>query len=132
MSLLATAAKYGTKLVSSAMRGLKLGQKAVGAVQQYGDKAKSVASMAETLGVPGADKISKAVGVVSNVQEAAGKVGQMAKSAESGIRGAQSAMHAGNVHQALGIVRDTAKDEWAAGKDLKAQAKSTLERAKRK
>ena len=55
----------------------------------------------------------------------------MMKGAESGVRGAQSALHAGNTQQALGIMRDTAKDEFAAGKALKSKARSTLERARK-
>ena len=130
MSLLTTVAKYGTKLVGGALKGLKFGQKAAGEVHKYGEKAKHAASFARSLGL-GGEKLSKAVGVVGNVTEAAGSVGKMASGAESGIRGAQSAIHAGNTQQALGIMRDTAKDEYAAGKALKARAKSTLERAKR-
>eukprot|EP01045_Picozoa_sp_COSAG04_P007193 COSAG04_NODE_370_length_15729_cov_5.743506_6_plen_132_part_00 len=131
MSLLTTVAKYGTKLVGGALKGLKYGQKVAGEVHTYGEKAKHAASVAQHLGL-GGEKLTKAVGIVGGVTDAASSVGKMAKSAESGVRGAQSALHAGNTHQALGIVRDTVKDEYAAGKALKDKARSTLERAKRK
>ena len=65
----------------------------------------------------------------------AGKVGDAAQSAnsaikktEAGARGAQNALAAGNKQQALGIMRDTAKDTFAAGKSLKGAAKSVMER----
>ena len=130
MSLFASAAKYGSKLVGGALKGLKYGQKAAADVHKYGEKAKQMASVAQSLGL-GGKELDKAVGVVGGISDTAGKVGQMASKAEGGIRGAQSALHAGNTHQALGIMRDTAKDEFAAGKQLASRAKSTLERVKR-
>ena len=69
MSLLTTVAKYGTKLVGGALKGLKFGQKAAGEVHKYGEKAKHAASVAQSLGL-GGEKLSKAVGVVGNVTEA--------------------------------------------------------------
>jgi hypothetical protein len=55
----------------------------------------------------------------------------MMKGASSGVRGAQNALAAGNTQQALGIMRGTAKSEYASGKALKSQARSVLERAKK-
>ena len=43
MSLLTTVAKYGTKLVGGALKGLRFGQKAAGEVHKYGEKAKHAA-----------------------------------------------------------------------------------------
>ena len=74
---------------------------------------------------------SKAVGVVSDVQEAASKVGSMAKSAESGIRGAQSALHAGNTHQALGIGMACLQRLRDAGQQLFGRLCATLGRERR-
>ena len=56
---------------------------------------------------------------------------KMMKGASSGVRGAQNALAAGNTQQALGIMRGTAKSEYASGKALKSQARSVLERAKK-
>ena len=53
MSLLTTVAKYGTKLVGGALKGLKFGQKAAGEVHKYGEKAKHAASFAQSLGLGG-------------------------------------------------------------------------------
>ena len=48
--------------------------------------------------------------------------------AAGGVRSTQHAILKGDTQQALGIMRDTAKDQYAAGKSLKSAAKSVLER----
>ena len=63
--------------------------------------------------------------------DAAASAKKMMKGASSGVRGAQNALAAGNTQQALGIMRGTAKSEYASGKALKSQARSVLERAKK-
>ena len=123
-------AKYGDKVANTVVAGLKIGQKATGAVHKYGVKIQDFGKAASKLPGIGAE-VGKAVGIVGGVAEAAGSLNKMMKGAESGVRGAQSALHAGNTQQALGIMRDTAKDEFAAGKSLKSKARSTLERARK-
>jgi hypothetical protein len=123
-------AKFGDKVANTVVAGLKIGQKATGLVHKYGEKVRDFGKAASKIpGVGG--ELGKAVGIVGGVTDAAGSLNKMMKGAESGVRGTQSALHAGNTQQALGIMRDTAKDEFAAGKSLKTKARSTLERARK-
>jgi hypothetical protein len=72
--------------------------------------------------------VGTAVGIAGTVGDAAEKANTAIKKTETGARGAQNALAAGNKQQALGIMRDTAKDSYAAGKSVKSAAKSVMER----
>lgn len=133
--------KFGVKVANTVVNGLKIGQKLTGNVEKIGnkvvDRATQVLNTVDKIpfvgeaALPATAMARGAVGIVSNVASMAGGANKMMKGAEKGVRGVQSALHAGNTQQALGIMRDTAKDEYAAGKDLKSQARSTLERARK-
>ena len=82
--------------------------------------------------IPGVgDKLAKAAELAGQVGDTAASANKMMKSTGAGVRGAQNALAAGNTQQALGIMRDTAKNEFASGKALRSQAKSVLERARK-
>ena len=120
----------GTKVSGGALKGLRLGEKVTGEVARVGHKVRDYGKMAGH--IPGVGKeISKAADFAGAVGDAAASANKMMKGASSGVRGAQNALAAGNTQQALGIMRDTAKSEYASGKVLKSQARSVLERAKK-
>ena len=121
--------KFGTKLLHSASGAMKFGQKVTGEVDRIGHKVAAKADQAINMAAPfvgkaNADKARAMVGVVKSGAD-------MAHSANTGIRGVESAAHAGNVNQALNVIRTTTRDQYAAGKNLKAQSKSTLERVRK-
>ena len=124
-----------------AVSGLKWGQKAAGNVVRLGTKgldiAKHAASSIErtpflgTAAAPLTGLMRSAIGVGENVVEGARVAGGALGSAAAGIRGSQAAVRTGDVHQAYNVMRDTAKDSFAAGRELQSTARSTLERAKK-
>ena len=125
-------AKLGQKLAGHSMKGLRIGEKVTGEVAKIGHKVrdygKYAAMAAAPLGPEAVAAVGAAAGVAGKVGDAAQTANKMFKSTEAGARGAQNALAAGNKQQALGIMRDTAKDSFAAGKSLKSAAKSVLER----
>ena len=130
MGILGHIAKMGTKVSGGALKGLRLGEKVTGEVARVGHKVRDYGKMAGSIpGVGG--EISKAAGLAGAIGDATASANKMMKGASSGVRGAQNALAAGNTQQALGIMRDTAKSEYASGKVLKSQARSVLERAKK-
>eukprot|EP01045_Picozoa_sp_COSAG04_P022227 COSAG04_NODE_2482_length_4041_cov_4.531710_1_plen_141_part_00 len=139
MSILSSIAKFGNKVAAGALKGLKFGEKVTGAADKYGHKLAHTAQqgvdmLSHVPGVGSSKIVSgarSAVGVVSSAADAAHSASGMVKAAEKGVRGVESAVHAGNAEQALHVLRTTAKDEFAAGKKLHSQARSTLERVKR-
>ena len=121
--------KFGNKLLQHGSGALKLGMKVTGTVDRIGHKVAAKAehvidAAAPFVGKQTADKARAVVGVVKSAAD-------MAHTASTGIRGVETAAHAGNVNQALNVIRTTARDEYAAGKNLKTQAKSTLERVRK-
>ena len=125
-------AKLGQKIAGSSMKGLRLGEKVTGEVAKIGHKVRDYgkyATMAATTVNPALGAaVGTAVGIAGTVGDVAAKANTAIKSTEAGARGAQNALAAGNKQQALGIMRDTAKDTFAAGKSLKGAAKSVMER----
>ena len=125
-------AKIGQKLAGNSMKGLRIGEKVTGEVAKIGHKVrdygKYAALAAGALGPEAAAAVGAAAGVAGKVGDVAEKANTMIKSTQVGARGAQNALAAGNKQQALGIMRDTAKDQFAAGKSLKSAAKSVMER----
>ena len=125
-------AKLGMKLAGNSMKGLRIGEKVTGEVARVGHKVrdygKYAAMAAAPLGPEAVAALGAAAGVAGKVGDVAQKANTMIKRTEAGARGAQNALAAGNKQQALGIMRDTAKDQYAAGKSLKSAAKSVLER----
>ena len=125
-------AKLGQKVAGASMKGLRLGEKVTGEVAKIGHKVRDYgkyATMAATAINPAAGAaVGAAVGVAGTIGDVAEKANTAIKSTEAGARGAQNALAAGNKQQALGIMRDTAKDSFAAGKSLKGAAKSVMER----
>jgi len=125
-------AKLGHKIAGSSMKGLRVGEKVTGEVAKFGHKVRDYGKYATLaagyLGPEAAAAVGAAVGVAGKVGDVAQKANTAIKSTQAGARGAQNALAAGNKQQALGIMRDTAKDQYAAGKSLKSSAKSVLER----
>ena len=131
MAIMGHIARLGGKVTGGVLKGLRLGEKVTGEVARVGHKVRDYGKMAG--GIPGVGgELSKAAGIAGAIGDAAGSANKMMKRGESGVRGAQNALAAGNTQQALGIMRDTAKDEFASGKALKSQARSILERKKKK
>ena len=64
-------AKYGDKVANTVVAGLKMGQKATGAVHKYGVKVQDFGKVASKLPGIGAE-VGKAVGVAGGVAEAFG------------------------------------------------------------
>ena len=114
------------------MKGLRIGEKVTGEVAKLGHKVrdygKYAALAAAPLGPEAVAAVGAAVGVAGKVGDAAQTANTIIKNTQAGARGAQNALAAGNKQQALGIMRDTAKDQFAAGKSLKSAAKSVMER----
>ena len=125
-------AKLGNKLAGGSMKGLRIGEKVTGEVAKIGHKVrdygKYAAMAAAPLGPEAVAAVGAVAGVAGKVGDAAASANKIIKSTQAGARGAQNALAAGNKQQALGIMRDTAKDQFAAGKALKSQAKSVMER----
>ena len=125
-------AKLGQKIAGGSMKGLRIGEKVTGAVAKFGHKVRDYGKYATlaagALGPEAVAAVGAAVGVAGKVGDAAQTANKMIMSTEAGARGAQNALAAGNKQQALGIMRDTAKDQFAAGKSLKSAAKSVMER----
>ncbi len=125
-------AKLGQKIAGGSMKGLRIGEKVTGAVAKLGHKVRDYGKYATlaagALGPEAVAAVGAAVGVAGKVGDAAQTANTMIKNTQVGARGAQNALAAGNKQQALGIMRDTAKDQFAAGKSLKSAAKSVMER----
>ena len=140
-SFLTKAGRFGNKVADAAVSGLKWGQKAAGNVVRYGTKGLDIAKHATsaiertpflgTAAAPLTGLMRSAIGVGENVLEGAKVAGGAMGSAAAGIRASQAAVQTGDVHQAYNVMRDTAKDTYAAGSRLKTTARSTLERAKK-
>jgi hypothetical protein len=125
-------AKLGQKIAGGSMKGLRIGEKVTGAVAKLGHKVRDYGKYATlaagALGPEAVAAVGAAVGVAGKVGDAAQTANTIIKNTQAGARGAQNALAAGNKQQALGIMRDTAKDQFAAGKSLKSAAKSVMER----
>ena len=140
-SFLTTAGRLGNKVAAEAASGLKWGQKAAGTVVRLGTKGLDVAKLATgtveripvvgTFAAPVTGLMRSAIGIGENVVGGAKIAGGAMGTAAAGIRGSQAAVRTGDVHQAYNVMRDTAKDTYAAGSRLKNTARSTLERAKK-
>ena len=130
MAILGHIAKLGNKVTGGVLKGLRIGEKVTGEVARVGHKVRDYGKMAG--GIPRfGGEISKAAGIAGAIGDAADSANKMMKRGEAGVRGAQNALAAGNTQQALGIMRDTTKDQFASGKALKSQARSVLERRKK-
>ena len=140
-SFMTKAGRLGNKVADAAVNGLKWGQKAAGNVVKYGTKGLDIAKHAveavERIPVVGqaaaplTGAVRSAIGIGNNVVGMAGTAGAAMGGAATGIRAAQSAVKAGDVNQAMDVVRDTARDGFAAGSLLKSTARSTLEKSRK-
>ena len=108
--------KYGTK-------GLDVAKHATEAVERT--------PFVGTAAAPVTGALRSAIGIGENVVDMAGVAGSAMGAAASGIRGAQSAVKAGDVNEAMNVMRDTATDSFAAGSKLKSTARSTLEKRRK-
>ena len=136
-----TALKYGNKVADTAASGLQLGQKVLGNVSKYGHKlVDPVSKGLDTISkVPGLGKFAKpilkpaqaVVGVAKSGLGVVDNAGAIMGRGAEGIRAAQSAIKAGDAHAGLKVLRDTAKDTYAASATLKKSARSAIESGKR-
>eukprot|EP01047_Picozoa_sp_COSAG01_P037770 COSAG01_NODE_3024_length_6708_cov_23.565138_4_plen_143_part_00 len=141
MGLFSALGKFGNKVVGAAEKGLRFGQKVLGKVSHVGhkvvdmgqkgvgfvEKMPVLGALAEPVLAPVKSALNLAsagLGVVDSTNRLAGRV-------QSGVRATQSAVKAGDFHQAANVMRDTARDSYASGKKLKSSARSVLERRKR-
>lgn len=133
-------AKIGNKVASGAIAGLQLGQKVTGAISKLGHKVVDplnrgidivskipfIGSLAQPILAPA----RAAVGLVKSGLGVVDTANKAMKHAETGVRGVQSAVKAGDLHQAANVMRDTAKDSYASGQTLRSSAKSILEKTR--
>ena len=146
MGLFTPLERFGNKVAHNVVADLKFGAKAVGTAAHYGHKVTHVAAKGVDLlsHVPiiGMDPRLQALKVGIHAVDAgldrADKIGNMigsaqsvAHNARSGVRAAQSAVRAGDLHQAVNIGRATARDSFAAGRTLQSTARSLLEKQRR-
>ena len=141
MGIFGVVGKLGTKVLQGASAGLRLGTKVLGGVSKIGHKILDpvnkgvnlvskipfVGALAEPVLAPVRGALglaNSALGVVDSGASALGKI-------QSGMRATQSAVKSGDYHQAANVMRDTARDSYAAGSTLKGSARSVLERSRR-
>lgn len=133
--------RMGNKLADSAVRGLRIGEKASGEVSKYGKKALAVAR--HVVGaVEATPFLGQAAAPVTGLVRSAIATGDrvvagadLAKTAfggaATGLRSAQIHANAGDASQAAQITRQTARDTHKQGRALNKSARSLLERPKR-
>jgi hypothetical protein len=138
MTFLSSIASYGKKISHGAMKGLRYGEKMTHKVDTVGHKVASAVSrgistveripVVGQAAAPVTGLARSAVGIVKDVADAAHMANKGLTSIDKGVRGAQTAVHAGNIEAATHILRDSARDAHAHGKPLLNAAKSSLER----
>ena len=133
--------KIGTKVLQGASAGLRLGTKVLGGVSKVGHKVLDpvnkgvnlvskipfIGGLAEPILLP----IRGALGLANSALGVVDSGASLGRKVQSGVRSTQSAVNSGDYHQAANVMRDTAKDSYAAGSNLKGTARSVLERSRR-
>ena len=133
--------KIGTKVLQGASAGLRLGTKVLGGVSKVGHKVLDpinrgvnlvskipfVGALAEPVLAP----VRGALGLANSALGVVDSGASLGRKVQLGVRATQSAVKSGDYHQAANVMRDTAKDSYAAGSNLKGTARSVLERSRR-
>ena len=141
MGIAGIVGKLGSKVLQGASSGLRLGTKVLGGISKVGHKVLDpvnkgvgmvskipiVGSLAEPILAP----VRGALGIVNTALGVVDTGASLGRKVQSGIRATQSAVKSGDYHQAANVMRDTAKDSYAAGSSLKGSARSVLERSRK-
>ena len=141
MGIAGVVGRFGSKVLQGASAGLRLGTKVLGGVSKVGHKVLDpinrgvnlvskipfVGALAEPLLAP----VRGALGLANSALGVVDSGVSLGRKVQSGVRATQSAVKSGDYHQAANVMRDTAKDSYAAGSNLKGTARSVLERSRR-
>ena len=141
MGIAGVVGRFGSKVLQGASAGLRLGTKVLGGISKVGHKVLDpvnkgvnlvskipfVGALAEPILLP----IRGALGLANSALGVVDSGASLARKVQSGVRATQSAVKSGDYHQAANVMRDTAKDSYAAGSNLKGTARSVLERSRR-
>ena len=141
MGITGVVGRLGSKVLQGASAGLRLGTKVLGGVSKVGHKVLDpinrgvnlvskipfVGALAEPVLAP----VRGALGLATSALGVVDSGASLARKVQSGVRATQSAVKSGDYHQAANVMRDTAKDSYAAGSNLKGTARSVLERSRR-
>ena len=140
MGIAGVIGKLGSKVLQGAGAGLRLWTKVLGGVSKIGhkvldpiNKGVGMVSKIPILGSLAAPILAPVQGALGLANTALGVVdtgASLGRKVQTGIRATQSAVKSGDYHQAANVMRDTAKDSYAAGTKLKGSARSVLERGR--
>ena len=141
MGIAGVVGRFGSKVLQGASAGLRLGTKVLGGVSKVGHKVLdpinrgvNLVSKIPFVGALAEPVLAPARGALGLATSALGVVDSgvsLGRKVQSGVRATQSAVKSGDYHQAANVMRDTAKDSYAAGSNLKGTARSVLERSRR-
>ena len=133
--------KLGTKLLNGASKGLRFGTKVLGSVSKVGHKVLdpinrgvgliSKIPIVGALAAPVLTPVQAALGVANAALGVVDTGASLGRKVQSGVRATQSAVTHGDYHQAVNVMRDTAKDSYSSGKTLQHTARSVLERTRK-
>ena len=136
MGIAGVVGRFGSKVLQGASAGLRLGTKVLGGVSKVGHKVLDPINKGVTLvsklpfvGALAEHVLAPVRGALGLANSALGVVDSGASSGrkvQSGVRATQSAVKSGDYHQAANVMRDTAKDSYAEGSNLKGTARSVL------
>ena len=141
MGIAGVVGKLGSKVLQGASSGLRLGTKVLGGISKVGHKVldpinKGVGMVSKipivgSLAAPILAPVQGALGLANTALGVVDSGASLGRKVQSGIRATQSAVKTGDYHQAANVMRDTAKDSYAAGTALKGSARSVLERSRK-
>ena len=141
MGIAGVVGKFGSKVLQGASSGLRLGTKVLGGISKVGHKVldpvnKGIGMVSKipivgSLAAPILAPVQGALGLANTALGVVDSGASLGRKVQSGIRATQSAVKSGDYHQAANVMRDTAKDSYAAGTALKGSARSVLERSRK-
>ena len=141
MGIAGVVGKFGSKVLQGASSGLRLGTKVLGGISKVGHKVldpvnKGIGMVSKipilgSLAAPILAPVQGALGLANTALGVVDSGASLGRKVQSGIRATQSAVKTGDYHQAANVMRDTAKDSYAAGSALKGSARSVLERSRK-
>ena len=141
MGIAGVVGKFGSKVLQGASSGLRLGTKVLGGISKVGHKVldpvnKGIGMVSKipivgSLAAPILAPVQGALGLANTALGVVDSGASLGRKVQSGIRATQSAVKTGDYHQAANVMRDTAKDSYAAGTALKGSARSVLERSRK-
>ena len=141
MGIAGVVGKLGSKVLQGASAGLRLGTKVLGGVSKVGHKVldpinKGVGMVSKipilgSLAAPILAPVQGALGLANTALGVVDSGASLGRKVQSGIRASQSAVKSGDYMSAANVMRDTARDSYAAGSTLKGSARSVLERGRK-